>query len=553
MNRRDFLRNSGTALAGISLAPLTRSAGLLLEELHFNNAQGRFAEGYVFNDKNNNGSRQPGSGIGGVLVSNGQQVVKTDRNGYWRLPVTEDSILFVIKPSGYKVPVNSSNLPQFYYIHKPQGSRASKYRGVAPTGPLPKLINFGLVREAQSNKFKAVLFGDPQPRNQKEIDYISNDVVKHANRDQLVRESKFGISLGDEMFDVLSLFDSLNQSVSTIGLPWYNTVGNHDMNYDSPDDAQSTETFQRIFGPTYYAFEYGRVCFIVLDDVIWHGAEKKGYHGEITSRQLEFVRNYLAHVPKDKLIVIAMHIPIIEVTNREALYRLIEDRPHTLSLSAHTHVGANYFLGEKEGWRGANPHHHLNQATVCGSWWCGSTDERGIPHATMSDGGPNGYSVIEFDGAKYSVKFRAASRPRDFQMNIWIPEEINRGDAGSTDVVVNVFAGSSKSTVEMRVDGGKWLPLANFEGKDPYFEQLKALEKTAKPPTGLPLPNPSVTRHLWKRKLPSGLGVGLHRVEVRTTDMYGQTFVDRQTFRVVSAFANSLLVYRPSAVETLTV
>ena len=97
-------------------------------------------------------------------------------------------------------------------------------------------------------------------------------------------------------------------------------------------------------------------------------------------------------------------------------------------------------------------HHHLINATVCGSWWCGANDEVGIPHATMNDGAPNGYSIITFDGNKYSVHFKPARRPDNYQMNIYLPNEIEQNALDTTKVLVNVFAGSERSKVEMQVD-----------------------------------------------------------------------------------------------------
>ena len=41
----------------------------------------------------------------------------------------------------------------------------------------------------------------------------------------------------------------------------------------------------------------------------------------------------------------------------------------------------------------------------------GAPDERGIPHTTMRDGAPNGYSIFTFDGHKYDIEFRAAAPP----------------------------------------------------------------------------------------------------------------------------------------------
>jgi len=531
MDRREFIRGSAALVGGIALAPLLRANEIWTESLR-RDAQGNlYAEGFVFHDRDGSGRRQNGDpGVAGVCVSNGREVVKTDRDGKWRLPVTEDTVLFVIKPSGWRVPLGPSNLPMFYYVHKPKGSPAFEHPGIRPTGPLPVSIDFPLQPQKESTKFRMVLFGDPQPRNQSEIDYIAHDVVEQVARDVVATDAKFGLSLGDEMFDDLSLYESLNRTIGTVGLPWYNTVGNHDMNYDAVDDAGSTDTFKRVFGPNYYAFDYAKVHFIVLDDVVWEGAKAGNYHGELTAKQLEFVKNDLANVPKDRLVFIAMHIPLVDVTNRQALYRLIEDRPHTFSVSAHTHVQQHHFLTEKDGWKGRTAHHHLNHATVCGSWWQGAPDERGIPHATMSDGAPNGYSIIEFDGPKYKVTFRPASRPEAEQMAIWLPEALDIGSP-QAEVIVNVFAGSTASVVEMRVGGGAWSRMANFQGKDPFFLKLKDLEASPKPPLGLKLPGASNTKHLWKSPLPV-LTPGTHAVEIRTQDMFGQSYTDRRIVRV---------------------
>lgn len=533
MDRRNFLKSTGAVLAGLSLTSFSKAHEILFANLQTDSQGRKFGEGYVFEDKNGNGRRDPGElGIANVCVSNGREVVKTDKNGKWQLPIYEDCVIFVVKPSGYAVPVGPTQLPQFFYVHKPTGSPKQRYPGVAPTGELPKSIDFALTKSAESDKFCAILFGDPQPRNQNEVDFMSHDLIEQCAKEAKAIGAKFGISLGDEMFDVLSLYDSLNGSISTIGIPWYNTVGNHDMNFDAPDDTHSTETYIRTFGPTYHSFNYGKVHVIVLDDVIWDGAEKKSYHGEISKKQLEWVANDLKFVPKDHLLLIAMHIPLAGVDNREELYRLIEDRPHTLSLSAHTHIQRHFFYGEANGWRGKNPHHHFNNVTVCGSWWRGAPDERGIPHATMSDGVPNGYSIITFDGNKYKIEFRPASRPVDDQMSIFVPEVIERAKAAETEVIVNVFAGSIKSKTEMRIGSGDWTPMTQFSGQDPFYLRLKEIEAGPNPPPGMKLPGASTTDHLWKANLPEMPPRGTHSIEIRTTDQFGHVYTDRRIVRV---------------------
>jgi len=228
-----------------------------------------------------------------------------------------------------------------------------------------------------------------------------------------------------------------------------------------------------------------------------------------------------------------MHIPLVQVEDRQELYRLIEKRPFALSVSAHTHFQEHVFIDSKDGWMGKEPHHHVINVTVCGSWWSGANDERGIPHATMSDGGPNGYSIFTFDGANYAIEFRAAGKPSHRQMQIDAPEYIAAADAPKTEVVVNVFGGSDRSKVQMRVgEKGEWKELKQVRGEDPFFKRLKELEASPAPPPGRQLPAPHASAHIWRGFLPEGLTVGTHAIEVQTTDMFGKVHLDRRTIRI---------------------
>lgn len=110
-------------------------------------SQLEMANGVVYLDKNGNEGRDAGEpGLAGVRVSNGEQIVATNAAGEYQLHVADDTILFVIKPRGYRTPMTQQMLPRFYYIHKPQGSPTLKYPGVAPTGALPKSVDFPLYK-----------------------------------------------------------------------------------------------------------------------------------------------------------------------------------------------------------------------------------------------------------------------------------------------------------------------------------------------------------------------------------------------------------------------
>ncbi len=487
--------------------------------------QAPMASGYVFVDTNRNRIKDIGErGLSGIRVSNQSQIVKTDRNGRWEMPLEpdEDTTYFVVKPRGYMTPTDENHLPKFYYIHKPKGSPKQRFPGVEPTGPLPSSIDFPLYERSEPNAFEALFFGDTQPRDVREVDYIRHDIVE-----PLIGKTRahFGVTLGDIAFDDLSVFDPLIKTVALLELPWYNVLGNHDINYDAETDDQSDETFERYFGPNYYSFDHGPVHFVVLDNVEWIKEGERGrYRGGLGQKQLAWVAKDLAMVPNHQLVVFMMHIPIVETVDREAFFALIEKRPYALSVSAHTHYQEHIMLSTKHGWKADHAHHHVVNVTTCGSWWQGSPDEYGIPHATMRDGAPNGYSIFRFDGNQYKITFRAARRPETYQMDIHAPEFVDRADLASTEVLVNVFGGSVKSKVEMRVGDGPWVVLDKVIRKDPVFAAASVKDKELKAPFR-PLPDPIDSPHMWAGKLPAGLNRGMQPIHVRTTDMFGQVYL----------------------------
>jgi hypothetical protein len=222
------------------------------------------AKGYVYWDENGNGLRDSvEKGLEGIRVSNGFDVVKTNADGLYSLDVSDDTILFVIKPRNWMPPLNELNLPKFYYIHKPKGSPQSQYSGVAPTGELPASIDFPLLQQQEPDQFKVILFGDTQPRNKQEVDFMAHDIIPQIKADN-VHGAAFGITLGDVVFDDLNVYGPHNEAVALLDKPWYNVLGNHDLNYDSPNDRLADETFEKTFGPAYYSFDYGPVHFVTL-------------------------------------------------------------------------------------------------------------------------------------------------------------------------------------------------------------------------------------------------------------------------------------------------
>jgi hypothetical protein len=495
----------------------------------------KMARGIVFHDENGNQRYDAGEKtLAGMRVSNGREIVLTNEQGRYELPVADDTILFVIKPRGWRTPLSEDLLPRFYYVHKPSGSPALKFPGVAATGPLPDSVDFPLTPQEEPDKFQAILFGDPQPRNQKEVDFIAHDIVEEL----IGTEAVFGVTLGDIAFNDLNTMEPLNRTIALLGIPWYNVIGNHDINQDARNRQHANETYERIYGPSYYSFDYGPAHFLVLDDINWLIDDTTGkfhYVGGFGPDQIAFIQRDLELVPEDQMVVLMMHIPLEGVGDRQQVYRLIEQRPFCISISGHTHFQEHRFITSDDGWRGPQPHHHIINVTVCGSWWSGVPDERGIPHALMSDGAPNGYSLIEFDGHEYRLEYVPAGRPRDYQMQIHVPESVAEDKLSETEVLVNVFAGSPRSKVEMRIGGSEWLPMTRTAVPDPGLlalsereMELLELKKNAwtKPP------KPKNSPHIWAAKLPAGCSPGTYAIEIRETDMFGAVHQGRRVIRV---------------------
>lgn len=488
------------------------------------------AKGRVYVDLDNDGRFSVGDApFSGVKVSNGIDIVKTDESGKYQLDISQTKQVFVIKPNGFRTRLNQSKLPQFFYLHKPDGSPKLRFRGSQPTGPLPQSIDFPLYQQNEPEAFKILLFGDPQPRNLKEVDYISQDVVS-----ELVgrTDHSFGVTLGDIAFDNLNTLKPLSQSIALIGIPWYNVIGNHDVNLDAMNRDQSNETFEATFGPTYYSFDYGQVHFVVLDNIDFIPPQKRQgggyYRGRFGTQQIQWLKQDLAMIPESQMVVLLMHIPIIGTSDKNEIFQLIENRPYCVSVSGHTHDHRHLFLGKKDGFQGKKPHHHIVNVTVSGAWWSGAKNENGIPHTTMKDGGPNGYSIMTFDRSGYRLDYKAAGQSTQDQLRIDVPRTLSSNKTAETDIFVNVYNGSEESKVRMAVgNNGKWTELTKTIEVDPYYVRL--FERDAKEEAPLAAPKPCY--HLWKGKLPS-LEPGVHLLVVETTDRHGRRYTAHRSIRV---------------------
>ena len=557
LSRRDIVRAG--ALATVSLAAASLPAPPALA------AGAPAISGVVFEDRSGTGRRQAGDrGIPGVLVSNGREVVRTDAGGRYTLPIGEETIVFVIKPSGYAVPTDADRLPQFHYLYQPKGSPAAldlRFRGIDPTGPLPDSIDFPLNKIDEPTTFDVLLFTDPQPESDVELSFVRDDVINSV----IGTQAAFGVTMGDIMFDDLSLYGRHNRLVAQIGIPWYNVAGNHDLNFEAPDNKYSRETFKRVYGPSYYAFEYGNALFVMLDNVDYLGADaskasKSGkYRGRIGEQQLTFVSNVLSATPTDRLVVIGLHIPLQtyvdandpmqNTADRSELLKLLSNRSYAVSFAGHTHTTEHHYFGAEDGYAGAVPHHHHVLTAVSGSWWSGPLDHRGIAVADSRDGSPNGFHVLSIAGNRYTTRYVPAKEPNGRQMRIMIQSEFHGADkelyrdfrAGallgspithdtvfSTHVIVNFFDGGPRTLVEYQIGNRSPTKMQREQWLDPFIQEEFARNEATKKPWVKAVSS----SHIWTARLPPDLEMGTHCLRARVIDEYGREHRDHLVIEV---------------------
>jgi len=524
------------------------------------------ATGRVFLDENQNGRLDAQEvGIPKVRVSNGLDVVTTDKNGLYQISTEDESIIFITKPRDYATPVNAHMLPQFYYIHQPNGSPPNmRYGGIKPTGPLPDEINFPLVRRPEERQFEAVLFADTQPQTDRELDYIRDDVVAEL----INTEAAFGMTMGDILFDDLSMFPRYNALIAQIGIPWYNVPGNHEINFEAANDRYSLETFKRFYGPPYYAFEYADAIVVILDNIDYKGNGEAdpadvrgngGYEARISRNQLEWLKNELDYIDNDRLVFIATHAPLgmenglYATENREGLFRLLAGRPNLYSVAGHTHTTDHIYFDEDDGFPGPGTFHHHVLATVSGAWWSGPFDERGIAVSDQRDGTPNGYHILEVDTNDVAVRFKGAGKPADYQMRIifdvahhqlrvdglrdyqagqLLDGRMSQDELSAAAIIVNLFDGGPRSKVSYRINEGPYRSLTRTLRKDPYimeqYERHRREKKTWVEAT--------LSTHLFEADLEDNLSPGVHTVTVRAVDEFGRIHHAHAILEITAGF-----------------
>ncbi|MDJ1484520.1 calcineurin-like phosphoesterase family protein [Cytophagaceae bacterium YF14B1] len=447
-----------------------------------------------------------GKGMAGVAVTDGINITTTDAKG------------------NYELLSNAS--AEFVYISTPRGYEFANQNGVVRFYQPVKVVNgafqaiFTLTKLTQDDtRHNFIVWADPQMISKEDAELFLQqsvpdtrkllDSYKQKNNGQL--PPFHGVGCGDLVWDRFELFEDYQKGVTATGIPFFQVIGNHDMDLTARTDEHSAKTFKSTFGPTYYSFNRGEIHYVVLDDVFFIGTAKK-YIGYLTERQLAWLEQDLALVKAGTTVVVFMHIPANTgdqrrnkakeepiggvVANRKELYRLLQPyKAHIMS--GHTHFNEKIVTGD-------NLVEHVH-GTVCGAWWTGPV---------CFDGTPNGYGVYEVNGSTIEWYYKSVGHEKDHQMRLY---PIGASKEKPDHVVVNVWNWDPAWKVEWLEDGKPMGPMTQETAFDPLSVELH--EGTAKPAKHKWV-EPQLTDHLFFAK-PS---VAASKIKVQVTDRFKNTY-----------------------------
>lgn len=435
-----------------------------------------------------------GKPLAGVLVSDGRRVVRTDAEGRYKLAVGPDSgpFVFVSTPPGFWT--------DSFFV--PAGKAAAAGRA-----------DFALRAVPQRNRFDFVFVTDIHLENGKVG--VPKFRASLLEINALQPTPAFLWSQGDICLQGRS-GNVYAECLKLAKIPVRNGPGNHEMMLDHKNPR---DDFQRLFGPTYYSFDWGGIHCVMLDGnkPIPGGKDWKAVHGAVEGSELAWLRADLAAQPKDRPTVVGIHIPIVttypqrrkdnspdapywEVTNRDVLTDLFAAYRVRLVLQGHMHEN------ERASVKGVE---YVASISVSGSWWnAGKGMERGV------DGAPRGYRIVSVDGTRITHRYYSSCESRIDRQGEWSGLEKPLPANGQVGLVFNGYDAPNGSTAQARFDQGPWQPMPAF----PVIGDQKI---------GLVMPH-----HFRVMADTKTLGPGRHTVAARVRWPDGTEVAEEGTFSV---------------------
>ena len=448
----------------------------------------------------------------GVVVSDGINVTVTDADGYYSMLTDGRQHVFLSVPSDCKVPVDANGAPAFYQTITYGPDAVARH-------------DFSLTSVPEKKEWTLLAMADPQVAVGDTCDferYIMPPLMEFV---ATLGDDVYGITLGDLVWNTPSLLGYYKKRIGSTGVPVFAVIGNHDHNEHVKDDKKSDRDFRDVFGPTYYSVNIGDCHLVVLDDICYRAEKgRNDYSDYVTPQQLVWLEKDLSYVPKDKMIIIGVHIPTARrnvpghVSSNKPLYDLVRGFKDVQILSGHSHYNFTTTIAP-----------NITETTfgsVMGAFW----------YPLCHDGSPRGYAALKFKGNRLVDKYYVgAGCDRDYQMKIYPPEDAvlwnprrKQGEPYDS-ILVNIFCWHDNWTVEVSEDGRRWKRLPDEARLIPEKSGGKCWD-------------PDVRKSLVKGRIPANHGGarptdpndhmflykpsdGWRMVSFRATDPFGNVYV----------------------------
>lgn len=419
-------------------------------------------------------SYNDGTAAAGIAVSDGFQVVKTDRDGSFKFVPHKDTwYIFYSIPADVEVSVNSNGQPVFWSVYNNKQT----------------VYDFKLNKLAggAEQTFTLLCLADPQCSSAANRTRFNGESVPFLKSFSQTKEwNCYGVTLGD----IVSSSSSNNtmaqmpymrshMAKDNIGFPVFQTMGNHDnvfFSSTSPiaaDEKSSTyqikaqRAFEETFGPINYSWNRGGAHIINMRDIIYNSTiDSSDYVTGFSDEQYAWLEADLALVPKDKMVILCVHIPIINSSNAnvQKALRLMAQYKEAHIMSGHTH----YMRNEPTLSNGIFEHVH---AAVCGAWWYSNVN---------GDGSPNGFGVYDIEGNTiknwHYMGVNKGMNDRNYQIRLYRGNHKSGGQYeyfaqqhGDGVLLANIFNADPNWSIKVYEDG----EFSGYMTKIPYKKETE--------------------------------------------------------------------------------
>ena len=390
-------------------------------------------------------------GVPDVVISDGVQVVKTDKDGVYQLASAKyHKYVFMSVPSGYE-PLRSGILP---VIH----SQLSQPSNVA------ERVDFQLRKVSGQENHTMLMLGDIHLANRTGDRAQFKDFVTDINAyTQTLSGPVYGLTLGDMTWDLYWETNSygykeyLADAQTITGLTIYQTIGNHDHSMYQVGDYNTVEEYKQVVAPTYYSFNVGNVHYVVLDDVECTNKEAttdangkacyvRDYKDHLVDQQIDWLKKDLAFVPTSTPLVIAMHIPMykpggaVRMDGAAKLAAAVSAYPQVHVYTAHTHTIYNVDKTAE------NRIFEHNAGSICGTWWWSAHETPGV-HIGQ-DGSPGGYTILKVNGSDFRWQYKPTGSD--------VSEQFRTYDRNRIHITADKYVASGNADSKKSFDPGLW-------------------------------------------------------------------------------------------------